>query len=439
MARMSRPESKARTRDDLVRTARDLFIADGLDQTSLARVAEAAGYSKGAVYSNFRSKYELCLEVVELIHAENLTRIRELSAGAGTAGQRVAAVREWARGRVEDVRSTRLEFELSLASRGDARLRVQLAANLAALRSAIADLLASLLGGPGSERTARAGELLFSAAYGVSMQRVVDETVSVDLIANLIPALLEATSAAADLKDVQDGRGTGAAEGVTEKLSKSRPASGRSDESRAALLDTARVVFGAKRFDEVSTTEIAQRAGTAIGLINYHFGGKRGLYLAAAEAVYAEFWDSLQALRGPAVARLIQGLDLYIDHAEANQGSPLALSASVADPELRALHEQHFDRLITAMLQETTGGPGTALARTAVSGWVAYVEGAVADWLRHRDLTRVQLRELLMAGLFSAAQSVLSMDPATPLSSRAINALLEQVQPPANRKSEPRT
>lgn len=429
---MTRPESKARTRGDLVRTARDLFIADGLDKTSLAQVAEAAGYSKGAVYSNFRSKNELCLEVVELIHAENLTRIKELSAGAGTAVRRVAAVREWARTRVEDVRSTRLEFELSLAGRDDARLRAQLAANLAALRAAIADLLASLLGGPGSERAARAGDLLFSAAFGVGMQRVVDETVSIDLIANLIPALLVATGAPGDLKSVQDD--VTATE--VERISKPRPTSGRSDESRAALLNTARAVFGVKRFDEVSTTEIAQRAGTAIGLINYHFGGKRGLYLAAADVVYAEFWDSLQALRGPAVARLIQGLDLYIDHAESNHGSPLGLSTRVSDPELRALHERHFDRLITAMLQETTGGPGTGLARTAVSGWVAYVEGAVADWLRHRDLTRVQLRELLMAGLFSAAQSVLLMDPATPLSSRAINALLDQVQPPANQKSE---
>ncbi|UGT42329.1 TetR/AcrR family transcriptional regulator [Nocardia yamanashiensis] len=432
MARMSRPESKARTRDDLVRTARDLFIADGLDRTSLAQVAEAAGYSKGAVYSNFRSKNDLCLEVLELIHAENLTRIKELHAGPGTTEQRVAAVREWARTRVEDVRSTRLEFELSLASRDDARLRAQLAANLAALRAAIAELLASLLGAPGSERTARAGEVLFSTAYGVSMQRVVDETISVDLIADLIPALLAATGASAALKDVQDVP----AAARTEKLSKSKPVSTRSDESRAALVHTARAVFGVKRFDEVSTTEIAQRAGTAIGLINYHFGGKRGLYLAAAEAEYAEFWDALQALRGPAVARLIQGLDLFIDQAEAKNGSPLALSTRVADPELRALHEQHFDRLITAMLQETTGGPGTALARTAVSGWMAYVEGAVADWLRHRDLTRVQLRELLLAGLFSAAQSVLAMDPTTPLSSRAINALLEQVQPQANRKSE---
>ncbi|MGW4241527.1 TetR/AcrR family transcriptional regulator [Nocardia sp. NPDC004722] len=429
---MTRPESKARTRDDLVRTARDLFVANGLATTSLAQVAEAAGYSKGAVYSNFRSKNDLCLEVLELVHTETRARMTELIEGSGTTEERVAAVREWARGRVEDVRSTRLEFELSLASRDDPRLRAQLAANLAALRTANAELLASLLGAPASERFTQAGDLLFSTAFGVSMQRTVDETVSIDQIANLIPMLLAATGAPTDLKDIQQNLTAARAE----KLSKSKPASARSDESRTALLNAARDVFGAKRFDEVSTTEIAQRAGTAIGLINYHFGGKRGLYLAAAEAEYGRFWDGLQALRGPAVARLIQGLDLFIDHAEANQGSPLALSTRVTDPELRALHQQHFDRLIDAMLQETTGGAGTALARTAMSGWIAFTEGAVGDWLRHRDLTREQLRELLLTGLFSAAQSVLSMDPATPLSSRAITALLDHVQPLATQKSE---
>ena len=54
--RLTRPESQARTRAELIATARDLFLSDGYAGTSLERVAEAAGYSKGAVYSNFASK-----------------------------------------------------------------------------------------------------------------------------------------------------------------------------------------------------------------------------------------------------------------------------------------------------------------------------------------------------------------------------------------------
>ncbi|MGX1811810.1 TetR/AcrR family transcriptional regulator [Nocardia sp. NPDC055321] len=206
--------------------------------------------------------------------------------------------------------------------------------------------------------------------------------------------------------------------------------SARGGGARAALLDAAVATFTAQRVDEVSTTEIARRAGVAIGLITYHFGGKRGLYLAAVEAVTAEFWESLRALRGPALSRLVRGLDLYFAHAERYLGSPLALSARATDPELRAVAERYFDQLVRAMLQEVSGGPGTALIRTALAGWLGFVESAVADWLRAPVVSREQLRELLLTNFFGTAQAVLSMDPGTPLSSRAIAALLDHAQHP---------
>ncbi|MEU0538727.1 TetR family transcriptional regulator [Nocardia sp. NPDC005978] len=316
MARMNRAESRAHTRNALVRAARDLFVAEGPANTSLARVAEAAGYSKGAVYSNFQSKNELCLEVLELIHAENAQRA-EAAAATVTAGSRAPAQ---------------------------------------------------------------------PAAEGLKdFQTPPQPTV----------------------EDLSTGRGG----------------------ARTALLAAAVDIFTAQRFDEVSTTEIARRAGVAIGLITYHFGGKRGLYLAAAEAVATEFWESLRAMRGPAVPRLVRGLDLYFDHAERYLGSPLAPTARATDPELRAIHERYFDQLVNGLLQEVSGGPGTALIRASVAGWLGFVEGVVAEWLRTRELTREQVRELLLANFFGTAQAVLSMDPGTPLSSRAITALFDHSRP----------
>ncbi|QBM75157.1 DUF1956 domain-containing protein [Sphingomonas sp. AAP5] len=55
--------------------------------------------------------------------------------------------------------------------------------------------------------------------------------------------------------------------------------------SRAALLDIAIREFGEKGLDGASTRSIAKAAGTAMSAITYHFGGKRGLYLAAAEHI----------------------------------------------------------------------------------------------------------------------------------------------------------
>ncbi|UFS99668.1 TetR/AcrR family transcriptional regulator [Nocardia huaxiensis] len=424
MARMSRPESQARTRAELVRTARDLFVADGLANTSLARVADAAGYSKGAVYSNFRSKNELCLEVVELIHVEAMSGIDRLRGRNGTRVGRLGGVREWMRANVEATGRNRLDFELTLAAQEDPRLRDQLRANRSAIQDALAGLLAEIAGAEVSESFRDAAKTVFSLGMGLGVQRLADATIAPDPIMTLLPGLL---AGAEGLKDVQSDP---AHSSDIEKRSNRGSASGRGDESRAALLDAAVTVFRAKRFDEVSTTEIAQRAGVAIGLINYHFGGKRGLYLAAAEAVSGDFWDRLQSLRGPAVSRLIRGLDLYLDTAEEFEGSPLALSTRVPDVELRAIQQRQSDRLIDALMLEINGGAGTPLARTAVAGWLAFVEGTVTEWLRTRDLSRVQLRELLVASLFATGQAVLTLAPETPLSSRAISALLDRSQLP---------
>src|SRR3954469_13948468 len=63
--RLSRAERRARTRDDLVAAADELFSANGFHATSVDAVADAAGYTKGAVYSNFASKEDLFFAVYE--------------------------------------------------------------------------------------------------------------------------------------------------------------------------------------------------------------------------------------------------------------------------------------------------------------------------------------------------------------------------------------
>lgn len=71
----SRQEQQRRTRDAVVRAARFAFAREGYHGANLAAIARAAGFSKGAVYSNFSGKAELFLAVVD----ENL----EVSLGAG--------------------------------------------------------------------------------------------------------------------------------------------------------------------------------------------------------------------------------------------------------------------------------------------------------------------------------------------------------------------
>jgi AcrR family transcriptional regulator len=61
----TRDERKARTRQELIHAAERLFIRDGFHATSVEVVADEAGYTKGAVYSNFDSKEDLFFAVYE--------------------------------------------------------------------------------------------------------------------------------------------------------------------------------------------------------------------------------------------------------------------------------------------------------------------------------------------------------------------------------------
>jgi len=57
--RPSREEQKAKTRDALLSAAADVISKHGIEAASLDRIAEHAGLTKGAVYSNFASKEDL--------------------------------------------------------------------------------------------------------------------------------------------------------------------------------------------------------------------------------------------------------------------------------------------------------------------------------------------------------------------------------------------
>jgi AcrR family transcriptional regulator len=98
----TRGERKAQTRADLVAAAERLFMRDGFHATSVDAVADAAGYTKGAVYSNFAGKEDLFFAVYERrleARAAELHRIVDEAASA-TAGLRASI--DSIRGRGED-------------------------------------------------------------------------------------------------------------------------------------------------------------------------------------------------------------------------------------------------------------------------------------------------------------------------------------------------
>lgn len=65
MKRLTREESRALTTERLLEAGAAVFARLGLNGASIEDIVEAAGFSRGAFYSNFGSKEELFLTLVE--------------------------------------------------------------------------------------------------------------------------------------------------------------------------------------------------------------------------------------------------------------------------------------------------------------------------------------------------------------------------------------
>lgn len=119
-----------------------LFDAQGFAGTSIAEIADEAGYTTGALYSNFANKEDLFLAVVERqVEDEMAALATELSA-LPTAAARVALVGSWyashaGRGR----RRTRALAEVALLAQDRVAARERLRQQREGLRHAVAELL----------------------------------------------------------------------------------------------------------------------------------------------------------------------------------------------------------------------------------------------------------------------------------------------------------
>jgi AcrR family transcriptional regulator len=120
-ARMTRQESTAATRADLLDAARRVLVERGYHGASLDLVAREAGFTKGAVYSAFGSKGGMFLAVLERETDERWTRIeREIEADLA-AGLEVDLTAEGSHDWFERFRTHRewtlalLEFRLHAA------------------------------------------------------------------------------------------------------------------------------------------------------------------------------------------------------------------------------------------------------------------------------------------------------------------------------------
>jgi hypothetical protein len=123
--------------------------------------------------------------------------------------------------------------------------------------------------------------------------------------------------------------------------------------------------------------------------------------------------ESLPAEGAPA-ARLRDALDRHIAFMEDNAAGFLALmrGGNGSDPEVRAIVEdlrwQGARRLLDAL---GVAEPARPALRTAMRGWVAFLDEIVVDHLRHHDVPRGTLVAAAAATLVAALRAARAADP----------------------------
>jgi AcrR family transcriptional regulator len=150
--RLTQVERSEDTRRRLLEAARRVFVQRGFHAATLEQVADAAGFTKGAVYSQFESKADLFFALLEKRVEQRLEEIRSAGAAASSPEELASIMgRQWLRGARADMGWQLLAVEFRVHVARNPELRARYVSIHARLRDAIGEALAAEFRGAGLE------------------------------------------------------------------------------------------------------------------------------------------------------------------------------------------------------------------------------------------------------------------------------------------------
>ena len=191
--RTSRAQRQAQTREKLIEVARELFLDVGYAASSLDKVAVSAGFSKGAVYSNFSGKEELCMAVLDGLHDEQIDAVVEAFTADTDLDGRIDAFTAWAREGLGQPRWTALEIEFAAVARQSPYVAGELVKRHREITAALAQLIRRVTKDAGIElsmESEQAAVALLSLGIGLGAMRSLDPTIDVDVFGQTMRVLL---------------------------------------------------------------------------------------------------------------------------------------------------------------------------------------------------------------------------------------------------------
>ena len=176
------------------------------------------------------------------------------------------------------------------------------------------------------------------------------------------------------------------------------------DERRRQLLERGAELFTSHPYEELSMSRMATEVGISKSLLYHYFPSKQAFFEATLGAWAEELRLRTEPDPGlPPLEQLTGSLDGFLSLIEENSVAYRNLiSSATGVPQIRDLvaevRRQTAERILAGIYPD--GAPPKA--RTAVSGWLWFMDGACLDWIEHGDLTREELRDLLLGVLMGA-------------------------------------
>jgi AcrR family transcriptional regulator len=189
-------------------------------------------------------------------------------------------------------------------------------------------------------------------------------------------------------------------------------------ETRNTLLQVALELFAEKGFEKTRTSEIAEKAGVAVGTIYLHFGDKEGLLRAIlvniADVIYArvkEVYEQHPSAPPEALARMhIEQIVQYVE--ENRKLAPFVLGYALSRHPVGA---QIIDLMVSQVEESIRQGQAVGVYRTdIILPLVARAEGhmnlgLISWWIEHPALaTRDEIVDTLakfrLSGLYAPAK-----------------------------------
>ncbi|HEX5928612.1 MAG TPA: TetR/AcrR family transcriptional regulator [Solirubrobacterales bacterium] len=177
------------------------------------------------------------------------------------------------------------------------------------------------------------------------------------------------------------------------------------DERRRQLLERGAELFTSHPYEELSMNRIAREVGISKALLYHYFPSKQAYFEETLNAWAEQLRERTEPDPGLSpLEQLTSSLDAFLALVEENAVAYRNLIRSAAGvAEIRELIEEvrrkTAARILDGLYPE---GEAPPKARTAVSGWLWFMDGACLNWIEHRDIERGELRDLLLGVLMGS-------------------------------------